>query len=96
MYDENGTGAWRSALEMPRPVGLGGEEVKGNFLSLSFEGTRSLAWIVIAIAFAVVETRLAIGAELATGVLLYEQGSAGIFQYNIDVKDSGTTNIGTL
>ncbi len=74
--------------------GIGEADMKSNFSPLSFQGLRSLA--LIAIAFAVVETRPSIGAEQATGVLLYEQGSAGVFQYNIDVKDSGTTNIGTL
>jgi hypothetical protein len=70
--------------------------MKRNFLPWPVERLRVMAWIVTAMALVVVEPRPAIGVEQATGVLLYEQGSAGVFHYDIDVKNSGTTNVGTL
>jgi Dockerin type I domain len=60
-------------------------------------GWRWLVGCVLAAAvFNVTLARSARAAELASGVMLFQQINASTFRYNIDLKDTGTTAIGTL
>jgi hypothetical protein len=52
--------------------------------------------VLAAAAFNVSLVQTARAAELASGVLLFQQVNANTFRYNIDLKDTGTTAIGTL
>lgn len=58
--------------------------------------SRGLVWFTIVTASTVLINQHVAAAEQAMGVLFYQQGAGGVFHYDIDVKDSGTTNIGTL
>jgi hypothetical protein len=87
---------WQFAVGTSRVAVTGGRGMTINVLSLPAERRRASARIVAMLAIAVVTPRTSIAAEQAAGVLLYEQGSAGVFHYNIDVKDSGTTSVGTV
>jgi hypothetical protein len=58
---------------------------------------RWLAGCVLAAnAFNLTLVQFAQAAELASGVMLFQQVDASTFRYNIDLKDTGTTAIGTL
>ncbi len=70
--------------------------MKINDLPWLVERSRGLARILSLVALVIVAPQSLIGAEQAVGVLLYEQASASQFHYNIDLKNSGTTNVGTL
>jgi hypothetical protein len=52
--------------------------------------------LILALAVNVSLPRAAGAAETAAGVVLYQQINANTFRYNIELKNTGTTNLGTL
>ncbi len=59
-------------------------------------GIRFLCWQLAALAGVLLFQRSATAGEQALGVALLQQVNTNTFRYDIDLKDSGTTNIGTL
>ncbi len=70
-------------------------DATGEFRSLSTRPILALLGILAGLV-SMLEPSTSVAAEIASGTLLYRQVDASTFRYDIDLQNSGTTNVGTL